>query len=80
MKYIFGIIGAIFNAAGAVGILAATSVMGEIGGLILILIGTLSLGVGGILSKLDELKPRTVITQWPTKKEEVIELTDCISG
>ena len=80
MKYIFGVTGVIFNVAGAVGISAATSVMGEICGLLAILVGMVSLGVGGILSKLDELKPRTVITQWPTEREEIIELTDCING
>lgn len=80
MKYIFGIIGTIFALAGVVGISAATSVMGEICGLLAILVGVVSFGVGGIISKLEELKPRTVITQWPTEREEIIELTDPISG
>ena len=80
MKYLFGIIGTIFILAGTVTLFGAESVMGEICGLVAVLISLVSFGFGGVLSKLDELKPRTVITQWPTEKEEIIELTDCING
>jgi len=73
MKYIFGIIGAIFVLAGMVGISAATSVMGEICGLLAILIGVVSFGVGGILSWLE----RIVESRKPA--EPVIELTDCVN-